>query len=44
VEGRMIKLKRNSSRRRRKEKTGRGNIMGKKEGACRKNKLDLRCM
>jgi hypothetical protein len=38
VEGRRIKLKRNSSRRR-KEKTGRGNIMWKKKGACRKKEI-----
>jgi hypothetical protein len=41
VEGRRIKLKRNSSRRN--EKTGRGNVMGKKEGACRKNIFDSYC-
>jgi hypothetical protein len=43
VEQRRIKLKRNSSRGR-KEKIGRENIVAKKEGACRKNKLDLYCM
>jgi hypothetical protein len=42
VEGRRIKLKKKSSRRN--EKTGRGNVMGKKEGAFRKNKFDLCCM